>query len=157
MKSMIRCKFNIAQLLLGLFMFTIITVAIPQQALAFTLEVINDNNIQNTLEVAVRYYISNKNVWCTRGWYRVPPGETKRFAIGEQDNEEVDEQAVYVYAQRGSKEWWTVNEANGNEFIIGIVNAKAFAYYDGGEYPNGRKVGFGNLEMENGFYSVRFH
>ena len=151
-------KLTIKKLVLGFAMLTIISILIPQPVSAnFTLEVLNNNDMSNTLEVAVRYYIVNKDVWVTRGWYQVPPGETRRFAIGVNDNEEIDTNLVYCYAQRGKKEWWSIKDGQGDMFIPGIVTTQAFAYYDGQEYGKGRKVMFGNMEMENGYYSVRFH
>ncbi|HWR39626.1 MAG TPA: NlpC/P60 family protein [Patescibacteria group bacterium] len=106
---------------------------------AFQLSITNHYDKEKS--VAVAYHDDNVNKWACKGWYNVPAGETRNYAVPESSSLPY----VYVYsaAWKGGDRKDTVS--------LGVVNNK-FKYYEDGDLPaeatNPRTVAFTKMDIQ---------
>lgn len=134
------------KVLIGLLMLTMVFIAGPQQAQAYTLEVYNPNAEQ--LSFALVDYNDEYSSWKVKGWYNVSPNSTRtlEFSSSTRGN------SVYIYAYTSKYSW---SGANYSGSIKRTVVGKAFGYYipqeECPEGPNRRQVSFRKWPLENGY------
>lgn len=119
---------GIFKVVVGLLLLLGVFVVAPQQALAFKLEV--TNNQDRLMNCAVVYYDSAAKKWLCSGWYNVPVGATKNFTF----SKAVKTSHMYMYAKAGNAELCGGDDA---PYITRTVISNSFQYYDGNTCPDG--------------------
>lgn len=137
---------TIFKMLLGLFMLTMVFVAVPQQAEAFTLDVYNPYS--ETLTCALVYYNDEYETWKVKGWYNVSPNSTRTLEFSSSTRGSF----IYIYAYTANASW---TGAGYSGSITRTVNSKVFEYYTPQEQcpagPNRRSESFRKFLLEDGY------
>ena len=144
---MLECKkMAMLKVLMGLFILTMVFIAAPQQAQAYTLEVYNPNSEQ--LSFALVDYNDEYASWKVKGWYTVSPNSTRTLEFTSSTRGKF----IYIYAYT-SKYSWSGAAYNGS--ITRTVMGKSFGYYTPEEQcpegPNRRTVSFRKWSLENDY------
>ncbi len=99
------------------------------------------NETSQAIDVAIRYHTSN--IWYTKGWYRVQPGQSYSM------NVMTTNQYMYVYG-RGNHGEWTGQQDDSNDPWLPVVN-QSFSVVNNNT-PGGsgrRKVLFNMINFGN--------
>ena len=124
-------------------LFLIAVIVTPQQALAFKLEV--TNNQDRTMSFTIVKYEDVEKKWSCIGWYNVPVGTTKTFNFPNSTKGK----HFYMHAKAGDKALCCGDEA---AHITRTVISNSFKYYDKQQCPDGpnrRSVSLYKMEIDD--------
>ena len=138
---------GLLKMIMGGWLLMAVALAVPQPALAFKLEV--TNNQARAMSLAIVCLDDSAKKWSCLGWYNVPVGSTKTFNISQSNGGK----HFYMYAKAGSQEMC----GGDTEHITRTVIGNQFQYYDRQQCPDGpnrRVATFYKMDIDDNSASI---
>jgi len=117
-----------SQILVGLFMVTLVFITIPKQALAYTINA--TNSYPHRMAIAMLDYNDENQQWRCHGWTVVQPNSSRTIQV----ESSTKGKAVYLYASTSEASFSGAGYASS---IGRTVNGNAFSYYEVNACPDG--------------------
>lgn len=138
-------KSFLGKLLGGLLLGVMALLAIPSQAMAYTMDV--RNPYSDKMVVAAIDFDDQAGAWRCHGWWEVKPLSARRINIPSSTSKN----HIYLYVKTSEAAWGGEGIPSS---VVRTVNGNAFSYYDGQSCPDGpnrQQVFFAKYELEDGF------